>query len=54
MKKPPLGIEPEYIWKGRRVFDLEDAIQRRIGKNFEIPKEWIIERNKLIKELKQC
>lgn len=49
--KPPLGIMPRYIWDESRLTQLEQAIERRIGKVNTIPIEWIEERNELIERL---
>lgn len=49
--KPPLGIEPERFWKETRLNGLEKVICARIGTEFEIPIEWLIERNLLLLEL---
>lgn len=47
---PPLGIKPQYLWKEERLTELNEAIARYYFKQLEIPVEWIMERNELIKE----
>lgn len=47
--KPPLGIEPKYIWEARRADDLRNAIYRYTNAGVEIPVRWIEEYNELIK-----
>lgn len=42
---------PRYIWDESRLIQLEQAIERRIGKVNTIPIEWIEERNELIERL---
>lgn len=42
-KMPPIGIEPKYIWKSRRVIALFDAIERFAEAGEPIPVEWIEE-----------
>ncbi|MGE4213174.1 MAG: hypothetical protein AB7E42_00150 [Anaerotignaceae bacterium] len=49
--KPPLGIMQEKFWKEERFKALEIAISARIGTDWDIPIEWLIERNRLLKEL---
>lgn len=51
MEKPPIGVMPEGIWKENRIKMLNQAIGRRLKSNTTIPKKWINERNKLIKDL---
>ncbi|WMI81823.1 hypothetical protein [Anaerotignum sp. MB30-C6] len=50
--KPPLGIAPERFWKEDRLKEIERAISERIGTTFDIPLEWLVERNSLLRELK--
>lgn len=40
MAKPPLGIEPEYIWTERRIHALTDAINRYIDAQVVYPPDW--------------
>lgn len=42
-KMPPIGIEPKYIWKSKRVIALFDAIERYAREGEPIPVEWIEE-----------
>lgn len=49
--KPPLGIEPERIWKQERLDEIQDAIGRYIIANLEPLPEWIEEGKRLYKEL---
>lgn len=51
MEKPTIGVMPEGIWKENRIKTLNQAIGRRLKANTTIPKRWINERNKLIKDL---
>ena len=48
IKKPHLGIMPEYIWKKRRRMELQKAIIQYLYEPMKIPEEWIREYNKLI------
>lgn len=43
VEKPPLGIEPNYIWVERRKMDLKEAIKRYADAEMEIPSEWLEE-----------
>lgn len=52
-QRPPLGIMPEYIWKEKRLEQLEKVINDRFCTEFAIPLEWVTERNKLVEEVKQ-
>lgn len=55
VEKPPLGIKPKKIWKEERLKELNKAIQDRIFTTFQIPKEWIEERNSLVyEEYEKC
>lgn len=47
--KPPLGIDPEYLWKDRRIEALSEAIDRYVCGGFLLPcvTEWALERRKL-------
>jgi len=51
IEAPPLGIEPEYIWKQRRCFELIRVIYRhdQAGKCSNV--EWLEELASLIQEL---
>lgn len=40
---PPIGIEPEYIWKEKRIIDLIHAISRYDKALLPIPKNWLKE-----------
>jgi hypothetical protein len=46
-RKPPIGIEAEFIWKNRRRIELEETIKRYLSAGFEIPLIWVGEYNKL-------
>ena len=50
-RKPPIGIIPEKFWKEERLEALEIAISARIGTEWGIPLEWLIERNRILIEL---
>jgi hypothetical protein len=41
--KPPLGIEPEYIWRETRMFDLIACIARYQTAGFPVKDDWLIE-----------
>ena len=47
-KRPPIGIEPEYIWKGKRLEALNGAITRYFNEGLPVSEEWVRERNSLI------
>ena len=39
-EKPPLGIEPEWIWRTKRIANLCDAIKRYNEVNLITPPDW--------------
>lgn len=42
--KPPLGIEPEWLWKEKRFHALIQAMSRRLDANdLSFPPEWVDE-----------
>jgi hypothetical protein len=41
---PPLGIKPKVLWVEERLKDLDNAIVRYVGMNYDVPQEWIRER----------
>lgn len=45
LKKPPIGIEPRYIWEKKRIKELKAAIKRYVDAGMEVPIEWITELN---------
>jgi len=47
--KPPIGIEPHYLWISQRKIDLTDAIQRYINAGMYVPVEWATEYNEYVK-----
>lgn len=47
MKKPPVGLEPRYIYESIRITQITDAIRRYLDADLEIPAEWIEEYNDL-------
>lgn len=49
--KPPLGIEPEWIWKQKRCFELVRAIARYDAANMSVDEVWFTELGKLIPEV---
>ena len=49
--KPPLGIEPEWIWKRKRCFELVRAIARYDAANQSVNEEWFRELGRLIPEV---
>jgi len=51
MKKPPIGIIPEYIWKERRLKAIDAAIKRYQKAGLAISTEWIFERNRLLYDI---
>jgi len=46
--KPPLGIQPRYIWESFRLQELGEAIERYLSVNKTIPLKWIEEFNELV------
>ena len=48
--KPPLGIEPEWIWKQKRCFELVRAIARYDAAGRCMDEAWFLELGKLIPE----
>lgn len=51
IKRPPLGIEPEYIWKEIRIIELIRAIYRYDEADIDVNNDWIIELGKLIPQV---
>lgn len=49
--KPPLGIMPKRFWKEDRLKEINRAISDRIGTAWNIPLEWVVERNQILEEL---
>ena len=49
--KPPLGLMPVQIWTEHRLQDINEAIERYMDANEEIPQEWINEKQTLQSEL---
>ena len=49
--KPPLGIEPRFILRDKRIREIRWAITRYMESKQSIPTEWIEEYNQLVKEL---
>jgi hypothetical protein len=49
--KPPLGIEPEYIWKQKRMFALIECIARYSTSGLSVNDIWLVELGDLIAEL---
>ena len=47
---PPLGIEPEWIWKQKRCFELVRAIARYDHAGRCMDEAWFLELGKLIGE----
>lgn len=47
-KKPPIGIQPKFIWEVQRIEDLVSAMNRYINAGLEIPVEWVENYNELI------
>ena len=41
--KPPIGLEPRYLWDGRRKVDICEAIIRYTQVGKKIPREWMDE-----------
>lgn len=52
IEKPSLGIQPEKFWKEDRLIELDKVIGDRLATTFDIPIEWVIERNRLLVEIK--
>lgn len=52
-QRPPIGIEPRYIWIETRLEQIENAVTRIFHEKyaFQIPMTWIEEYNDLIKML---
>lgn len=42
-EKIPLGLEPGWLWKQKRVEDLLDAMQRYAAASAPCPLDWIAE-----------
>lgn len=50
--KPPLGLMPRWLFLEKRLEEIDKAINRRLFTRFEIPIEWIGERDCILNELK--
>jgi predicted phosphohydrolase len=48
VERPPLGITPRFILRGRRIEEICKAIIRYNNADIDIPEEWIDELNDLI------
>lgn len=48
--KPPLGIEPKWLWRERRREDLIAAMERYAKVGVKIPQEWFDEYTELLLE----
>lgn len=46
-KKPPLGIEPRYIWEEKRRQKIRKAITEYMNADLMVPESWIEEWNEL-------
>ncbi len=51
IRKPPIGVITRELWLEERLKELKRCITEYIDGNFRINTEWIVEYNKLIKEL---
>ena len=51
--KPPLGIEPDYIWKQKRVMSLIDCISRYNTANRSVEDQWLHELERLLPEMRR-
>jgi hypothetical protein len=49
--KLPIGLEPNYIWKARRVSDIVSAMNRYTEADVEIPLGWVYELTGLLSGL---
>ena len=47
-KKPPIGIEPRFIWEEKRIYDLMSAIDRYMEARLPILEAWQDELNDLL------
>ena len=45
-EKPPLGLQPEYVWNEQRIQEIKMAIHRYMMAGKSIPNEWIEEYNR--------
>jgi hypothetical protein len=50
-QKPKPGIMPEKIWKEKRFDELKECIKRKLDANENILPDWIVEFDKLLREL---
>jgi hypothetical protein len=49
--RPPIGIEPEYIWKTKRLHELVLAAGRLIDAGRDVNFQWYLEMSKLVDDL---
>ena len=50
-RKPPLGLIPEWLWKKKRLIEVESAIGRYTRAGVEVPPEWVVEKEVLTREV---
>ncbi len=50
-KKPPFGVEPEWLFKVKRLRRLEKSMSRYVEVGYPIPVAWTEERNKILSTL---
>lgn len=53
MSKPPLGIQPRFMWIEIRQYELSECIERYLEACWEIPEEIFTEYNLNCEELKR-
>ena len=53
LKKPPLGIKPQFLVDEERITLLKEAIQRYMDANYPVPQEFIEEYNEKVGRLKE-
>ncbi|MDD4775886.1 MAG: hypothetical protein PHG75_05205 [Syntrophomonas sp.] len=49
---PPLGLAPKWVWQGKRITEIIEAMNRYITADLEIPIRWVEEYNELVAEIK--
>lgn len=49
--RPPIGIEPEFIWKLNRLRALFEAARRYNEAGYKVKDKWFLEMDKLIGDL---
>ena len=53
IKRPPLGLVPQFIRLEHREKEINEAIERYSNADYEIPLEWYTERTEIAEKLNE-